>query len=58
MPAKALEAEALARLMRLMMGSFRQVGTHQEGKGILCNISINKETLCVCEVYTETEETV
>ena len=32
MPAKALEAEVLARLVMLMMGSFRQVGTHQ-GQG-------------------------
>ena len=55
MPAKALEAGALARSIRLTMGSFRQVGTRQ-GKGTLRNIRIGKH--CVLIMYTVTEEVV
>ena len=34
MPAKALEAGALTRLMRLMMESFRHVGTREGQRDI------------------------
>ena len=49
MSAKALEAGALVRLMRLMMGAFRQVGTRQ-GQGHIAYHK-NREIVCVSEVH-------